>query len=74
MTVEQLLQQANKLTADEQLDLATRLLLRMRTQPQQIPSTDLYGMLADLGNAPSADVIDEARAELWQTLPREDIY
>jgi hypothetical protein len=73
MTIEQLLQQANELTADEQLELATRLLLRVRTQPNQQPSTDLYGMLADLGAAPSAEDIDAARAEMWANFPREDI-
>ncbi|MDZ4769205.1 MAG: hypothetical protein SGJ24_08760 [Chloroflexota bacterium] len=37
------------------------------------PARSLYGSFADLGNAPSAQEIDEARHELWDNFPREDI-
>jgi hypothetical protein len=33
----------------------------------------LYGLCADLGSAPSAEEIDQARREVWASFPREDI-
>ena len=33
----------------------------------------LYGVLADLGPAPTAEEIDEARREMWGNFPRNDI-
>ncbi len=41
--------------------------------PAPSPARSLYGLWADLGAAPSAADIDEARRELWQDFPREDI-
>jgi hypothetical protein len=32
----------------------------------------LRGLLADLGPAPSAEDIDEARREMWGNFPRDD--
>ena len=32
----------------------------------------LFGLCADLGPAPSADDIDEARREMWASFPRDD--
>ena len=32
----------------------------------------LRGLLADLGSAPSAEDIDEARREMWGDFPRDD--
>ena len=37
------------------------------------PRRSLYGMLAHLGPAPSAEEIDEARAEAWANFPRDDV-
>ena len=37
------------------------------------PRRSLYGWCADLGPAPSAEVIDEVRREAWSIFPREDI-
>ena len=37
------------------------------------PRRSLYGIFADLGDAPSAEEIDEARREMWGNFPREDI-
>jgi hypothetical protein len=39
----------------------------------QQPKRSLRGLLAGLGPAPSADDIDQARHELWNNFPREDI-
>ena len=40
---------------------------------QQAPRKSLYGLCADLGPAPSAEVIDETRCEAWDDFPREDV-
>jgi len=37
------------------------------------PRRSLYGILAHLGPAPSAEDIDEVRREVWKNFPREDI-
>jgi len=37
------------------------------------PRRSAYGILADLGPAPSAEDIDEVRKEVWKNFPREDI-
>jgi len=37
------------------------------------PLRSLRGLCADLGPAPSAEEIDEARREAWMNFPREDI-
>jgi hypothetical protein len=38
------------------------------------PYRSLWGALKDLGPAPSAEVIDEARQEAWANFPREHFY
>ncbi|TVR73505.1 MAG: hypothetical protein EA415_07550 [Sphaerobacteraceae bacterium] len=38
-----------------------------------IPRKTAKGLLADLGTAPSAEEIDEARREAWKNFPREDV-
>ncbi len=35
------------------------------------PKRSLLGICADLGPAPSAEVIDAARREMWTNFPRE---
>jgi hypothetical protein len=44
-------------------------------EPSAAPavSRGFIGLCADLGSAPSADEIDEARRELWAGFPRDDI-
>lgn len=37
------------------------------------PSRPLIGLCADLGSAPSAAEIDQARREMWASFPRDDI-
>ncbi len=37
------------------------------------PRKSLWGLWADLGTAPSAEEIDQARREEWASFPREDI-
>jgi hypothetical protein len=33
----------------------------------------ILGLCADLGKAPSAEEIDEARREMWAKFPRDDV-
>jgi hypothetical protein len=42
-------------------------------KPASISKRSLYGLCADLGPAPSAEEIDQARREAWASFPREDI-
>lgn len=61
---------AEKARLLEQLSAALR-----RELPVQVarPSASLYGTFADLGTAPSADDIDEARREMGSNFPRGDL-
>jgi hypothetical protein len=43
----------------------------MATPPA--PRKSLWGLCANLGPAPSAEEIDQARREEWANFPREDI-
>lgn len=43
------------------------------SKPAGISQRSLYGLCADLGPAPSAEEIDQARREAWANFPREDI-
>ncbi len=36
-------------------------------------SRSVLGLCADLGKAPSAAEIDDARREMWGTFPRDDV-
>ncbi len=40
--------------------------------PVKKPFRSVRGALADLGPAPSAEDIDEARREAWDNFPRDD--
>lgn len=42
-------------------------------QPMPQPLNTWRGLCADLGPAPSADAIDQARRETWTNFPRDDI-
>jgi hypothetical protein len=41
--------------------------------PKRSSNRSLYGILADLGPAPSEEDIAEVRREMWANFPREDI-
>lgn len=51
-----------------------------QSDPDERPEDDspsrrsLYGLWADLGSAPSADEIYQARREAWAGFPREDAH
>ncbi|MEH2278745.1 MAG: hypothetical protein V7K40_29160 [Nostoc sp.] len=50
-------------------DIERELTDKLSTFPRQ----SLWGLCADLGNAPSAEEIHVARSEEWASFPREDI-
>ncbi len=67
---------AMRLTPQDKVRLIERLasdLEKDMASQRPAPRRSLYGTLADLGAAPSADEIDEARREAWTGFPREDI-
>lgn len=43
-------------------------------EARKTPYRSLWGALKDLGPAPSAEDIDEARREAWANFPREHFY
>ncbi|MEO1664063.1 MAG: hypothetical protein AAFU54_05465 [Chloroflexota bacterium] len=64
-----------QLSPDEQFELVSEVLSNLRqqqTMPRK-PKRSLYGIAAHTGKAPSADEIDDARRDVWQNFPREDI-
>ena len=78
ITIEQVLSFAQTLKPTEQAQLISRLASLMEKnvtkveQNQPAPRRPLHGILADLGPAPSAEDIDEARREMWGNFPRDD--
>jgi hypothetical protein len=79
-TLEEVINQALHLSAEDKVRLIERLASVLKydlTQPEPAPEPaskrSLLGIFADLGPAPSAEDIDEARREEWANFPREDI-
>jgi hypothetical protein len=67
---------AMSLSPEEQLSLIADLASKLQGQdrvPEKKPFPSMRGALKDLGPAPSAEEIDEARREAWANFPREDI-
>jgi phosphopentomutase len=44
----------------------------LKTTQTIMPKRSLWGICADLGNAPSAAEIDHTRQEVWANFPRDD--
>ncbi|HMV49253.1 MAG TPA: hypothetical protein PLD20_05895 [Blastocatellia bacterium] len=78
ITMDQIVNMAKMLKPAEREQLISRLkgLLEsssIKSEPESLtPRRPLRGMLADLGPAPSAEDIDEAKREMWGNFPRED--
>ncbi len=78
ITINQIVNLAKILRPAEQEQLIARLKsLRenssIKSEPESLtPRRPLRGMLADLGPAPSAEDIDEAKREMWGNFPSED--
>jgi hypothetical protein len=75
MTSSNILELLRKLPPRERLKVIARALPEIEQdltrQPRAIKS--LLGLCADLGPAPTAEEIDQARKEAWGGFPREDI-
>jgi hypothetical protein len=79
ITLEQVISLARQLPPVEKIRLIERIApeiehdLRAGIRPPRVRKS-LLGLCADLGPAPSAEEIDEARREMWESFPREDIW
>ncbi len=77
ITFEQVLNLAQLLKPSDQARLISHLaeVIENTFEAQEISPAarrPLRGILADLGPAPSAEDIDEARREMWGNFPRDD--
>lgn len=74
MTLEQVLQLAKQLALSDKVRLIEQLALEIQ---RELPPTDsqtrrsLWGICANLGTAPSAEEIDEARRDVWGSSVQE---
>jgi hypothetical protein len=76
MTLEQVIQQAKQLTPWEKMQLIQAIspdIEKALMKPEIKPRRSLWGICANLGQAPSAEEIDEIRQEMWSTFERKDI-
>ena len=78
MTLEQVVEFARQLTPREKAQLIAQIIPDVEATLAQVgmerqPLRSVYGLCRDLGPAPSADDIDEARQELFKDFPRTDI-
>lgn len=75
MTLETVLNLAKQLSLVDKvrlIELMAPEIERELVRPKA-PRRSLWGICADLGEAPSAEEIDEARRDAWANFPREDI-
>lgn len=72
VVLEDVFQLVNQLPARDKVRLISWI-ERELPQKQVKPRKSLWGVWADLGPAPSAEDIDQARREEWSNFPREDI-
>lgn len=76
VTLDTVIDQALQLSPVDRVRLIQRvatLLEHDLTVARPGPLRSFRGILADLGPAPSAEEIDEARREAWANFPRDDI-
>ncbi len=78
MTLEQVVEFARQLTPREKAQLIAQIIPDVEAMLAQVdtkrkPLRSVYGLCHDLGPAPSANDIDEARQELFKNFPRTDI-
>ena len=76
VTLEQVVALARELDAADKLRLVVQVLPELedvvKAGSESIAST-CYGALSSLGAAPSAEEIDQARAEMFGNFPRNDM-
>ena len=76
VTLEQVLGLAKRLSPLDKVRLIEQVapeIARHLAVPQPASQRSLWGLCADLGPAPSAKEIEEARRAAWASFPREDI-
>lgn len=78
VTLDQVVQLARQLTPREQVQLIAQVIPDLEATLSQVASSyrplrSVYGLCQDLGPAPSAEEIDEARRALFTNFPRTDI-
>jgi hypothetical protein len=76
VTLEEVLDLAKQLSPVDKVRLIQRVAPEIEREfmlAKRPPRKSLLGLCADLGPAPSAEEIDEARREEWANFPREDI-
>lgn len=76
MTLNEVFNLAKKLSPRDKLRLIEHMAPEIERDillAQLKPRKSLWGLWTDLGPAPSAEEIDEARREAWANFPREDI-
>lgn len=73
VTFQDVLEAARKLSQEEKAQLLDIIQRELKHERHTSAPQTFYGALADLGEAPSAEDIDEARKEMWGNFPREDI-
>ncbi len=75
-TLEAVLNQAFQLSTLDKVRLIEKVTLRIEQAlvgAQAKPGRSLWGVCRDLGPAPSAEEIDQARRDQWSGFPRDDI-
>ena len=74
MTFEAVLNLVKQLSLAEKLQLIKSIVPEIEQElvVLPLPRKSLWGLCADLGIAPSATDIDEARREEWANFPREN--
>ena len=82
VTLEQALALAKQLTPLEKVHLIEKMMPALEAELQassdntattKRPLRSVYGLCADLGEAPTAEAMDESRQEFLENFPREDV-
>lgn len=74
--LEEVIAQAKQLSPRDKARLIEHLAQSIESELAPVrpaPRKSLFGLCRDLGPAPSAEEIDEARSQEWASFPREDI-
>jgi hypothetical protein len=76
MTLEEVLSLVKQLSLVDKVRLIERVAPEIERDlivRQTLPRRSLWGLCADLGQAPSAADVDQVRQDEWARFPREDI-
>jgi hypothetical protein len=76
VTLEEALELVKQLSPVDKTRLIKRIVPDIERElitAQPVPRKSLWGLCVDLGPAPSAEEIDQARREEWANFPREDV-